>query len=176
MGQNLEFLSLFVAALLAYGLKRTIDTVSERGVMTLLTPLFARCHLTSLLRRGVSRNDTPKNRVDTPVDTQPDTYDYDPNGALTVSRNPGSRVRLVSSRDRYAHNELNGHHDDQDQDQDGPPVRDQKATAAVICAWVKAQIDAGWTRAEILAEGQELYAVHESTMVRRYRDVTGVNR
>lgn len=165
MGQNLEFLSLILAGLMAYGIKRVID----RGVMTLLTPVLARCHLTCLVRWVSRRSDTPKNGSDTPGDTTGDTWTTEVigDGALIVGRPTSTTIRIPTMV-RFGDDVDQGH-----SDPDGPPVKGQKATAETIRSWITRQRSNGWSRSEILAEGQDLFAVSESTMVRRYRDVTG---
>jgi hypothetical protein len=164
-GEQLEFLSLILAGVLAYGIKIIID----RGVMTLLTPLLRRCHLTCLVRWVSRRSDTPDSGSDTPGDTPGDTWTTEVigDGALIVGKPTSTTIRIPQMV-RIGKDQDQGHGDP-----DGPPVRGQRATAETIRAWVVRQREHGWSRAETLAEGQQLFSVSESTMVRRYRDATG---
>jgi hypothetical protein len=162
-GEQLEFLALVVAGVLAYGIKTVID----RGVMTLLTSILRRCHLTCMVRWVSRRSDTPDSGFDTPGDTPGDTWTTEVvgDGVLIVGK-PASTTIRVPTMVRIGQ--------DQDHsDPDGPPARGQKATAETIRAWIIRQREHGWSRAEILADGQDLFAVSESTMVRRYRDAHG---
>jgi hypothetical protein len=161
-GQNLEFVALVAAGVFAWMIKRLVDAVLARGgVMTLLTPVLARCHLTWLVRGSVTPADTPETPpVDTPVTP------FDPHGAVLV----GGAERTISVRDRYA-DVVIGDDDDQVVTDQVPTQRD-RASRAEIAVWCARMSDRGWSRAEILSDGAETFGVSTSTMVRAYREAT----
>lgn len=155
-GETLEFLALLAGLLLAYGIKRIID----KGVMTLLTPLLDRCHLTSLVNRVSRRSDTPDSEGDTPTDTPPDTVLGD--DVLRIGHDRTTTIRIPTMV-RIG----------EPGSPDGPPLPTsgpEKASPEAIRSWVRLRHSEGRTRAQILTEGQEIYGVSESTMVRRYRE------
>lgn len=164
MGEQLELLALLLGALLAYGIKRIID----RGVMTLLTPLLRRCHLFPLVKRVSLMFDTPKSGADTlgdtPRDTPRDTYSEEVlgDGALIIGKSRDQVIRVPQMV------QFGADHVDQAH---AVPRPQERATSAQIQSWIRLQRADGWTRAQILTEGQTVFGVSEATMTRRYREV-----
>jgi hypothetical protein len=171
-GENLELVALLLAPLVFSILRYyVLERIADEGVGSLLTPLLRLPGVSLLVRWGVIRPDTLDSEggtdgdtpADTPADTPDDTWDHEElgGGAVLIDRPRERFIRVPQMVD------LSGG----EQDPDGPPEQ-VRADPATVVAWVRRQRAAGWNRAEILAEGQELYGCSESTMVRRYRDAT----